>query len=717
MPVNPTATSKAKDPERPEMSAHHAYLRTFVILSAVLFLAEFGVMSMLPFFPTSKPWVHDSTDATLMVVLAFPALYSLVLRPMHDHIRERRRIELELHRHREQLEVIVEQRTEELTQRNQQLQEEIEERKRAEAQLAWQASFPKLNPLPIVEVDWAGRVYFINPAAQRLFPDLQEKQLDHPWLADWAAMAAQLQKGGTQPAVREVAVGESLYHQTLHQIAQTNRIRIYGWDVTEQKGMERALRQSEEFNRSIIESSSDCINVVDPKGQLQYMNPGGQKLLGITEISSYLGLSYEEFWSDSDKASVREALATALAGKMGQFTGFSPTRDGEPKWWDVVVSPILNPDGRVVRLLVMSRDITARRQMEEALLRTNELLEERVAQRTAQLQAASLYARSLIEASLDPLVTISSDGKIMDVNRATEEVTGVPREHLIGSSFTDYFTQPQTANLGFQKVLAEGQVRDFPLTIRHTSGRTTEVLYHATVYRDETGEVQGMFAAARDTTERKRLQRQILDASESERQRIGQDLHDSMGGRLAGTALMSKALAQSLAAKGLPEAALAEEIVQCVNEAISETRSVARGLCPVEVGEFGLISGLREFAADTQKMFGVQCLFRTSGDPVVPNESGASHLFRIAQEAVNNAIRHGKAREITITLTQAADRLCLEIRDNGTGMISNGNAGTGLGLRTMRYRTELIRGQFEVKPADAGGTVVTCSVPVQSLEA
>ena len=119
------------------------------------------------------------------------------------------------------------------------------------------------------------------------------------------------------------------------------------------------------------------------------------------------------------------------------------------------------------------------------------------------------YARSLIEASLDPLVTISPGGQITDVNNATELVTGVGREALVGSDFAAYFTEPERASAGYRKVLADGWVSDYPLTIRHASGRTTDVLYNATVYRNEAGEVQGVFAAARDITARKRAEEEL----------------------------------------------------------------------------------------------------------------------------------------------------------------------------------------------------------------
>ena len=137
-------------------------------------------------------------------------------------------------------------------------------------------------------------------------------------------------------------------------------------------------------------------------------------------------------------------------------------------------------------------------------------LQKQIVQRVRAEEAfrsASLYARGLLEAALDPLVTISPEGKITDINRATELVTGLSREGLIGSDFSDYFTEPQKAKEVYKKVLAEGMVKDYPLTIRHISGHTTDVLYNATLYKNEAGQVQGVFAAARDVTEHNRIEK------------------------------------------------------------------------------------------------------------------------------------------------------------------------------------------------------------------
>jgi PAS domain S-box-containing protein len=152
----------------------------------------------------------------------------------------------------------------------------------------------------------------------------------------------------------------------------------------------------------------------------------------------------------------------------------------------------------------MSSDISEKRQAEE------------------QLRSASQYARSLVEASLDPLVTISPDGKITDVNEATVKVTGVGREELVGTDFSNYFTEPAKAREGYQQVFAQGSVTDYPLTIRHRNGRLTEVLYNASVYKDVADNVLGVFAAARDVTAQKRAEAEIAEQRNKELERLAE---------------------------------------------------------------------------------------------------------------------------------------------------------------------------------------------------
>ena len=186
--------------------------------------------------------------------------------------------------------------------------------------------------------------------------------------------------------------------------------------------------------------------------------------------------------------------------------------DGQIRWINSVGRGKYDDQGQPIRMIGICMDITERKRMEDDLRKAKDELEERVKERTSKLQASSHYARSLIEASLDPLVTINADGTIMDVNHASEEATGYARLQLIGRDFSNYFTEPEKARIGYEKAFREGFVRDYPLQLRHRNGHVTPVLYNASVYRDETGKIIGVFAAARDITGRKRAEEALQKA-------------------------------------------------------------------------------------------------------------------------------------------------------------------------------------------------------------
>jgi two-component system, LuxR family, sensor kinase FixL len=215
----------------------------------------------------------------------------------------------------------------------------------------------------------------------------------------------------------------------------------------------------------------------------------------------------------------------------------------------------------------------------------------------------------------------------------------------------------------------------------------------------------------RDITERKRLEREVLEISERERQRIGQDLHDGLCQQLAAIELMSQVLEQKLTPRSKPAAARAGEIARYVRETISQTRLLARGLSPVTLESEGLLSGLLELAGNTEKMFGVPCRFESSGEVRVREAAVATHLYRIAQEAVSNAIKHGKAGRLVIGLQRLSDRTVLTISDNGRGFPQGAPASSGMGLRIMQYRAGMIGGTLSFQRNRKRGVTVHCWVP------
>ncbi len=754
---------------------------------------------------------------------------------------------------------------------------DITERKQMELELAQLASFPQLNPDPVVEVDPAGQVHYSNPAAERLFPDLKKVGLHHPWLLGLDKIDETLKMEARRTYVRELRVGDRWYQQTVHYPAGGTRLRIYSSDITERKQAEEAAKASEKraydqaarlqtvldaapaiiwiagdrecreitgnraayvflrvpegtdmsksgpaperlthyrvfkdgveltarempiqrvaasgqglsdyamelvFNDGTVRSVLGNINpVLDSQGQ---PNGAVAAFMDITErkkIAEELRRSRDEleirvqertkevreqsrildfFFKFSitpfvilDKnfnfIRVNEAYAKACQRDVSEFPGHNhfefypsdakakfeevvqtkapyvaiarPFRfPDHPEWgltyWDWILTPIIDDLGEVEYLVFSLEDVTERKQAEEAL------------------RAAHQYTRTLIEASLDPLVTIDPDGKVTDVNTATELATGVSREHLVGSDFSDYFTEPEKAREGYQTAFLEGTVRDYPLAIRHRSGMVTDVLYNATIYKNEEGEVQGVFAAARDITERKGVEEalkesearlrvlssQLLSAQESERKRIALELHDGVGQML--TAIKFK-IENTLQEKGKSGTQGKEEsfeaVIPLVKETIEEVRRMQMDLHPSTLDDLGVLATLEWFCREYQKIYSH---IRVEKEIAIQEDEVSTPLkvvlYRLTQEALNNVAKHSQADLARLSLRKQEAQIEWVIEDNGTGfdleniLFSEGSQ-RRLGLSSMRERIELSGGKFMIESTQGKGTTVRASWPL-----
>ena len=266
-------------------------------------------------------------------------------------------------------------------------------------------------------------------------------------------------------------------------------------EVEARKQSEERLATASQYARSLIESSLDPLVTISADGKITDVNEATIKVTGIPR-DHLIGTDFSNYFTEKEKA--REGYQRVFA--QGFVTDYPLTiRHKDGRLTDVLYNGSVYRDtrGSVIGVFAAARDVTAQKQ-------------------------ASQYARSLIESSLDPLVTISADGKITDVNEATIKVTGIPREQLIGTDFSNYFTEPKKAREGYQQVFAKGFVTDYPLTIRHRDGRLTDVLYNASVYKDTRGEVLGVFAAARDVTARKQAEAELAEQRRRELERLAE---------------------------------------------------------------------------------------------------------------------------------------------------------------------------------------------------
>src|SRR5438094_853201 len=266
--------------------------------------------------------------------------------------------------------------------------------------------------------------------------------------------------------------------------------------------------QALEFIGNILESSTEYSVIgKDLEGKILLWNEGARRLYGYEpeEVIGKANSSILHTAADTRAGLPVQMMRIALEKHKWEGTIARRRKNGDQFTARVVITPRYDSSGQPIGFLLISKDIS-----DEIRL--------------------THYARSLIEASLDPLVTISPEGKITDVNEATVKVTGLPREKLIGTDFSNYYPEPEQARTGYREVFEKGFVTDYPLTIRHESGRLTDVFYNASVYKDAEGNVLGVFAAARDITAQKQASQyaRSLIESRSEELRVGKAWRNSI---------------------------------------------------------------------------------------------------------------------------------------------------------------------------------------------
>ena len=349
-------------------------------------------------------------------------------------------------------------------------------------------------------------------------------------------------------------------------------------------------------------------------------------------------------------------------------------------------------------------------------------LERRVRERTAELRFQKTLLECQSQASADGILAIGNDGRLIFANdRFSELWQFAPATSAIHFDEIHAAMRRQLASHQQDPLAASNAELDFAQAdnsgeLLLVDGRTLEQ-YSASIV-DQDAQSYGRVWFFRDITDRKRMQREILEAGERERNRIGQDLHDDLCQQLTGIACMGQALQQQLAARGddasRAESRAAMEIVEMVQRATQRARDLAKGLQPLNLEKRGLRVAMQELCASIELMFHVSCRFEGEdpGDDIEP--AASLQLYRIAQEAASNAIRHGKARHILLDLVVAGGRLIMTIEDDGIGIAQPLPQG-GLGLQTMNYRARLVGGTLTVEPI-SGGTVVTCSVPLRSID-
>lgn len=401
--------------------------------------------------------------------------------------------------------------------------------------------------------------------------------------------------------------------------------------------------------------------------------------------------------SEEDRERVTAAIGEGLqTGRIVRVEVRAASRDDPPRWFSMAARRFLDDSGAPAGLVGVTRDITARK---DAYRKVAE---------------GEQWLRSILEAEPECVKVVDGAGRLRLMNPAglamieADDAESVLGQSVIGFVVPEY----HAAFKSLHKRVMGGETGALAYEIRGLKGGRRPVESHAAPLRDEKGSVVAVLTVTRDVSELRMLSREIIEASNREQERISHDLHDGIGQELTGIALLLKGLQSQLER---PPGELRREladILGLVNGAVQGARLLAHGLSPVAIERGGLAVALRELVARVRRTSGLRMRFTSRGwrDDRLDTATRL-HLYRIAQESLNNVLRHADARQANVTLAMSRAGATLRIADDGKGVDAQPMSAAGLGLKIMGYRAQMIGATLGVEPGGDGGTVVTVVCP------
>jgi PAS domain S-box-containing protein len=428
----------------------------------------------------------------------------------------------------------------------------------------------------------------------------------------------------------------------------------------------------------------------------------------------YLLIAAYAAWSGSRRTGILIALASSLASfvdeashnlQSGVLYWNLSVQTGISVFVVLLVSAVRNLTGHLEqrvreRTFALEREVNDRRQTEEQLLKTMQRL------------------RQLAENITDAFwIRDPEETRMVYVSPAYEKIWGRSCKELYQSpqAWLEAI-HPEDREAVADAMLTKQVTGEYNQEYRilRPDGMLRWIRDRAFPIRDSSGKVIRIVGIAEDATERHRLEREILEISDREQARIGQDLHDGLCQQLVSLGFDTNSLEQQLSTRAVPEVAAVKKMGEVLDDAIAEARALARGLFPVQLEADGLSLALRQLAAGVSARARVQCRVDCPQPVLVRDNPMATHLYRIAQEAVNNAVKHSRAGSILIELKNNHNRIELKVSDNGMGIPASRKPTGGMGLHIMNYRARAIGGTLNIERAAGHGTIVSCSAPQSS---
>lgn len=467
---------------------------------------------------------------------------------------------------------------------------------------------------------------------------------------------------------------------------------VLAQDTTQRRAAELALRESEERFRGAFEGAPVPMTLSALDGRFVRVNEAFGALFGFTPAEA-LQRALIDLVPPGDRAAASAPFDDLVTGRVGKFDLEKQlvAHNGRVVWARVGATLLRDRRGAPEFLLCQIQDITARKEAE------------------AQVRAHQTQLQALLDAVPDLMFRVRGDGTVLDFRAHDPRELYVPADQIIGRRFADLLPREVARRIEevLRRTLVAGQLQTVEYALTLPAGTQD---YEGRVVPSGPNEATMI---VRNVTDRRRLERQLLEVSEHEQRRIGQDLHDGLCQQLSGVGFLLRSVEQQLAASGAPQVESVREIATQLREALTAARQVSHGLHPVRLDEEGLGFALRELAGRVGPIGDVECVFDYPEPVPVPDNDRATHLYRIAQEALANALKHGRPRYILLALTLVEDdRLELRIEDDGVGL-APGRPTDGIGLQVMQYRARLVGGMLDIGPRTLGGTVVTCVCPLR----
>lgn len=469
-------------------------------------------------------------------------------------------------------------------------------------------------------------------------------------------------------------------------------------EALEQRSAELERRERE--FRTLADNVPALFSYLDADQRYRYVNRRYEKHWG-QPAAEIVGKTAAQLLGEQGYAAARPHIERVLSGEQVTYQAEFQFADG-PHTMQVSYVPDVDERGKVHGFFTLVDDITS-------LTRAEHGLRER-----------ECRLRAIMDTAPDAVITIDHQGIIKNFNRAAETMFGYAAAEAVGANVRllmpapycdehdDYLARYHRTGerhmIGQRREL-RGRRKDgseFPLEVT-----VTEV--------DDAGLFVGI---TRDLSAQRRLEKEVARASTFEQERIGQEIHDGLGQKLTALSMMAASLKRDLARQNVPESTTLNELIEHLRQATEEARALSRGLAPVPLTEQGLAAALHRLAEDMQAATGIACRFES--DPRYPvevrNRTTAMQLYRIVQEAVHNAIKHGKPRNITIRLASTGRFAELQVSDDGTGFRADSDRGEGFGLRIMRYRAAIVGAELSIESTPESGTLVRCKLSPLDLQ-